>query len=382
MATTSSGVASQSTSPFRAALGRTSLKDVDLETLERLEQLPEVDYFLDPAAPRILFTLVQSHMQSKPNSRIFDDQYGLVCVRILIRLVQVIVCANSDTLSYVRTNMSAAATNSSILAFMSDHTVDVIQRQMGHSHNSNSLKTISNLLGKSKDLFSRDHLSEILNILWRDRKSFFVLYKNGSLRGILLLLYMVWVQISGIMNAMCYLVTDTQERDTIRLLCIQMYQLYDGHEDESEPVDLEDSRTIAHAYSQCIMFPVDPDPMSGMRLDMYRYLLEFVTDLTVLPMQDELPSVTRAAIERLWMAFDTEKIELLITPDDPRAQTMYYFGDLTYALAQFLPRFRLEHQTRAIEVEDTDVSYLYNETPSEDHDNGSAVRAYTLPGVR
>ncbi|KAG8709698.1 hypothetical protein FRC09_000516 [Ceratobasidium sp. 395] len=341
------GVVSQFDSSFRTALGNASLEAVDLETLERLEQSPEVDYFLDPAAPKILYTLVQSHMNSRPNSRIFDDQYGLVCVRILIRLVQVIVCQNSDTLSYVRESMGGAAANTSILAFLSGHTVDVIQRQMGQSHDNNSLKTISNILGKSKDLFSRDHISKLLGLLWQDRKSFFILFKNGSLQGIVLLLYMVWVQISGIMSEMdeflmarlrdllfrCYLVTDAQERHTIRLLCIQMYHLYNGHEDESKPFDLEDSRAMVHAYNQCIMFSTDPDPLGGMKLDMYRYLLEFISDVTVLPMQEELPLVIRAAIERLWLAFDTEKIEPLITPDDPRSQTMYYFGDLSYALS-------------------------------------------------
>ncbi|KAG8720752.1 hypothetical protein FRC08_018293 [Ceratobasidium sp. 394] len=346
MTTPSAGVALHPEMSFRTALGKNSLKNVDLETLERIEQSAELDYYLDPAAPGILYTLVQNHMKSKPNSRIFDDRYGLVCVRILIRLIQVLVCATSNTLAYVKSNLGTAAANANILAFLSGHTADVILGQMGQAQNRNSLKTISSLLGQSKDLFSHEHLSELLDILFRDRKSFFVLYKSGALQGVVLLLYMIWVQISGIMSGMnpflmtrlrdllfrCYLVTSTGERETIRLLCIQMYQIHDGHEDESEPFDIDDSRTIAHAYNQCIMFPEDTDPLSGMRLDMYRYLLEFVSDLTVFPMPEELPLVTRAAIERLWMAFDTEEVELLIAPDDRRSQVLYYFGDLSYAL--------------------------------------------------
>jgi hypothetical protein len=111
-----------------------------------------------------------------------------------------------------------------------------------------------------------------------------------------------------------------------------MYMIHDGHDDESEPFDLEDSRSVVHAYSQCIMFPVDTNPKSGMRLDMYRYLLEFVTDVTGPPLHEDFPLLARAATERLWMAFDTEKTELLLPPDDPRSQILYYTGDLTYAI--------------------------------------------------
>lgn len=51
---------------FLSALGTIALRNVDLETLQNLEQSSEFDYYLDPAAPGTLHTLVKIHMKSKP----------------------------------------------------------------------------------------------------------------------------------------------------------------------------------------------------------------------------------------------------------------------------------------------------------------------------
>lgn len=51
---------------FHSALRSIPLEDVDLETLEHLERSSELDHYLDPAAPNILYTLVQTRIKSKP----------------------------------------------------------------------------------------------------------------------------------------------------------------------------------------------------------------------------------------------------------------------------------------------------------------------------
>lgn len=51
---------------FNSALGSVPLGGVDLEALEQLEHSPELDPYLDPAAPKILYTLVQTHIKRKP----------------------------------------------------------------------------------------------------------------------------------------------------------------------------------------------------------------------------------------------------------------------------------------------------------------------------
>ncbi|KAG9102349.1 hypothetical protein FRC06_002067 [Ceratobasidium sp. 370] len=303
---------------FRKSKILTFPTPVDIDTLERIEQSRDVDSFLDPTAPRILYGLLQSHISRNPTGRVFDDRYGQICVRILIRLVQILVCENNSTLEYVKSKMDDAATNAEVSTFLAEHTAALA---MGRTITTMSFLTASGLIGesKAKELFSKRNTRELLDILWRDRKSFFILYKNGSLQGMLLLLV--------------YLVTFTEERNHIRSLCVKMYEIYPGHEDRSNMFDAEDSRAVIHAYNECIMFPVDPDPKSGMRLDMFRYLLEFVSDLTGPRMYEEPPLAARAAIERLWQAYDTEKTNLLLPPTNPRAQVMYYMGDLQYALA-------------------------------------------------
>ncbi|KAG8741033.1 hypothetical protein FRC10_003417 [Ceratobasidium sp. 414] len=303
---------------LRTILANNSFKPVDIDTLEHAEQSRDVDSFLDPAAPRILYGLLQSRISRNPAGRVFDDRYGQICVRILIRLVQILVCENNKTLEYVKSKMEGAATNAEVSTFLAEHTTALV---MGRTISTTSFLTATGLIGesKAKELFSKRNIRELLDILWRDRKSFFILYKSGSLQGMLLLLV--------------YLAASTEERNHIRSLCVQMYEIYPGHEDRSDIFDAEDSCAVIRAYSECIMFPVDPDPQSGRRLDMFRYLLEFVSDLTGPRMYEEPPLVARAAIERLWQAYDIENAVLLLPPTNPRAQVMYYMGDLQYALA-------------------------------------------------
>lgn len=130
----------------------------------------------------------------------------------------------------------------------------------------------------------------------------------------------------------CYLVNSSEDqRGAIGLLFIHIYRLYDAHEEESEPYDQEDSRAIIRAYGRSLAFlSVDSD---GIKLDVYRYLLEFVSDLSAIPsMHEELPLIASTSIERFWMAFDHEKIEPVIPPGDQTSQVMYYMGDISYAL--------------------------------------------------
>ncbi|KAG8720753.1 hypothetical protein FRC08_018294 [Ceratobasidium sp. 394] len=331
---------------LRVVLANNSPKPVDIDTLEHIEQSRDVDSFLDPAAPRILYGLLQSHISRNLTGRALDDRYGQTCVRILIRLVQILVCENNNTLEYVKAKMDNAFTNAEVSTFLAEHTAALA---MGRSTSTMSFLTATGLIGesKAKELFSKRNVRELLDIFWRDRKSFFILYKDGSLQGMLLLLYVIWIQISGIASEVdpfllvrlrdllyrVYLATFTEERNHIRSLCVKMYEICPGHEDRSDIFDAGDSHAVIRAYSDCIMFPVDPDPKSGMRLDMFRYLLEFVSDLTGPRMYEEPPLVARAAIERLWQAYDTEKIDPLLPPTNPRAQVMYYMGDLQYALA-------------------------------------------------
>ncbi|KAG8678384.1 hypothetical protein FRC09_019883 [Ceratobasidium sp. 395] len=242
--------------------------------------------------------------------------------------------------------MEDASTNSEISAFLAEHTTAL---SMGESAGVLSLLTTNGLLGKSEGLFNDKNTREMLGILWKDRKSIFTLYKNGSLQGFLLLLYMVWTQVSGLVGPVdhfliihlrdlllrVYLVTTREERNHIRMLCVKMYDVHPGHEDKNTPVDAEDSRAVVHAYYRCIMFPGDPDLENDMKLQMFRYLLEFISDLIgpyTRTMHEELPLVVRAAIERLWQAYDTDKRALLLPPTDRRSQAMYYMGDLQYAL--------------------------------------------------
>lgn len=55
---------------FHSALDSVPLDNVDLETLQHLEQSHEFDHYLDPAAPKILFALVQTHMKRHPGSTV------------------------------------------------------------------------------------------------------------------------------------------------------------------------------------------------------------------------------------------------------------------------------------------------------------------------
>lgn len=132
-----------------------------------------------------------------------------------------------------------------------------------------------------------------------------------------------------------YLVTSSEDqRIAMRFLCIHMYKACKLHEEESKPCDPTDTLAIIRAYNQSLAFiKVDLDPQSGIKLDIYRYLLEFTSDLSAVSSTDEeLPLIAKTAIERLWMAFDYEKTEYVTPPGNPNSQVMYYMGDVVYAL--------------------------------------------------
>ncbi|KAG9107795.1 hypothetical protein FRC07_008575 [Ceratobasidium sp. 392] len=333
--------------PLRSALANSSSEPMDINTLERIEHSRDVNFFLGAATPNMLYGLLKGHAKRSPAGRVLGDRYGQICLRILIRLVQLLVCENNGTLEYVGSKMEDVATNAEVSTFLAEHTAALA---MGRTTATLSFLTPSGLIGKSRseELFSDKNTREMLEILWQDRKSVLVLYKNGSLQGLLLLLYAVWIKIGGVLVGQVdpalmirlrdlllrvYLVTTfTEERNHIRSLCVKSYEMYNGHQNNSIPFDMEDSRAVVHAYYQCVTSPIDPDPQSSRALDMFRYLIEFVSDLTDARMYEEPPLVARAAIERLWQAYDTEKIELLLRPTDRRSQVMYYMGDLQYAL--------------------------------------------------
>ncbi|KAG8709700.1 hypothetical protein FRC09_000518, partial [Ceratobasidium sp. 395] len=186
-------------SSLRTALASNSIKPVDIDTLERIECSRDVDLFLDPAAPRLAYQLVENQAKRSPTGRLLDDRYGQICLRILIRLVQVLVCEYRGTLEYLKVKMEDANTDAEVSAFLAEHTAALA---MGETEKALSFLTTSGLLGesRSKELFNDKNTREMLDILWNNRKSVFTLYKNGSLQGFLLLLYMIWTQISGLVG--------------------------------------------------------------------------------------------------------------------------------------------------------------------------------------
>ncbi|KAG8695375.1 hypothetical protein FRC09_009193 [Ceratobasidium sp. 395] len=338
-------------SSLRTALASNSIKPVDIDTLERIECSRDVAFFLHPATPKLVYQLLETHTKRSSTGRLLDDRYGQICLRILIRLVQILVCETNGTLEYLKVKMEDASTDAEVSAFLAEHTAAL---SMGETAMAMSFLTTNGLLGKFEGLFNDKSTCEMLGILWEDRKSVLMLYKNGSLQGFLLLLYVVWTQVSGLVGRVnhflitrlrdllfrVYLVTTRVERNHIRTLCLKIYEVHPGHEDKHTSVDAEDSRAVVHAYYRCIMFPADPDPENAPKLEMFRYLLEFTSDLIgPYTMDEELPLIVRAAIERLWQAYDTEKTRLQLPPTDGRSQVMYYMGDLQYALSYILAKF-------------------------------------------
>lgn len=91
--------------------------------------------------------------------------------------------------------MDTEFTATNILGLLSNHTAALI---MGHRESTENLQAVTVLLEKTRGLFSHDALADLLDILWRDRKQFFVLCRNGSLSGVSLLFYMLWEQLNSL----------------------------------------------------------------------------------------------------------------------------------------------------------------------------------------
>ncbi|KAG9082988.1 hypothetical protein FRC07_014047, partial [Ceratobasidium sp. 392] len=163
-------------STLRTALANNSIKPVDISILERIEHSRDVNLFLDRAAPRLVYQLLQSHAKRTPADRFLDDRYGQICLRILIRLVQIIVCAKNGTLEYAKIKMEDAVTDTEVSAFLAEHTAALA---MGETKNTRSFLTASGLIGyaESQDLFSDNNTREIVELLWENRKSVLTLYR-------------------------------------------------------------------------------------------------------------------------------------------------------------------------------------------------------------
>ncbi|KAG8766366.1 hypothetical protein FRC12_006926 [Ceratobasidium sp. 428] len=343
---------------FRTALGNTG-QHVDISALERIERIErsrDVNLFLDPAAPGLVYQLLEDHAKRSSNG-VFNDQYGQICLRILIRLVQVLICDMAHTLELIGSQMMSPSTDTEISTYLAKHTLGVVIGQPDSTASVGILKADCLIRYPQSELFNNERTRGMLSMLWEDRKVIFVLYKNGLLKGFLLLLYAIWAYASKSLLVSrenpemilllrdlflrIYLVTFTEERDYIRFLYLgPIYQTYQGHNKKSIPVDIEDSRAVIHAYYQCIMRPADPDPDGETKLHMFRLLLEFVSDLTDPMMHEEPPLVARAAIERLWQAYDTEKTGRLLPPPTTKmVESRFYMKDIQYVLGLLLQNF-------------------------------------------
>jgi hypothetical protein len=112
-------------------------------------------------------------------------------------LVQVRICSNSNIFEYIMANLDTATTNNGISILLAKHTTKLMGAKGTES--TDSFETVSSLLGDHKNaILSHENISDLLNALWRDRKAFFVLCKNGSLPGVLSLLCMIWFDVSGV----------------------------------------------------------------------------------------------------------------------------------------------------------------------------------------
>ncbi|KAG9107796.1 hypothetical protein FRC07_008576, partial [Ceratobasidium sp. 392] len=163
-------------SSLRTALAGNSIKPVDISILERIEHSRDVNLFLDRAAPGLVYHLLWSHAERTPKDRFLDDRYGQICLRILIRLAQIIVCAKNGTLEYAKIKMEDAATDTEVSTFLAEHAV---APAMGETKNTRSFLTASGLVGyaESQELFSNNNTREIVEILRENRKSVLTLYR-------------------------------------------------------------------------------------------------------------------------------------------------------------------------------------------------------------
>jgi hypothetical protein len=109
-------------------------------------------------------------------------------------VVQVTICVNSDTLEHV-TNLCSANPDVDIAVLLAQHTVDMIIKQSEHDGYASA--AASSLLTEPDRILSIPDFGHLLQALWRDRKSFFELCKNGSLPGVMSLLYAIWFSITG-----------------------------------------------------------------------------------------------------------------------------------------------------------------------------------------
>lgn len=94
-------------------------------------------------------------------------------------------------------------------------------------------------------------------------------------------------------------------------------------------MDLQDARTIVHAYIQLFSPPLTTGTHAAHLLDISTIVFEFAYDnLAPNHMQDLIPNMMKAALARMWLEYDVENNEAMSS--QRRGFSRRYMGDMCH----------------------------------------------------
>ncbi|KAG8699318.1 hypothetical protein FRC09_006686 [Ceratobasidium sp. 395] len=168
---------------------------------------------------------------------------------------------------------------------------------------------------------SYDDVEFLLDTLWNDRRTIITIGNRGLLPGLGVLLFVLcqmttitlkmnfanWLKIQELMLRY-YLVASGSERGVLRQLTRFIDQTLLGRREENGyPRYQEDAREVIQAFSDMMYSPLNPNLAQIMLLDTAYILFRFIETLCTPRVENCIPMVVNAALERIWLECDRER---------------------------------------------------------------------------
>ncbi|KDN40455.1 hypothetical protein RSAG8_08075, partial [Rhizoctonia solani AG-8 WAC10335] len=340
----------------------------------------------------VLLTTMREYVEKHPGEA-FDNYFGFLCIRNLIRMVCIGVLSENSSLEGFSRKLNPLMPWNKVMELLSSIALSLMRQAMA----TKNPDSITNLLGfqpSSGAVFVGDvglrqeDAHFLVHLLWKSRKSMVLLRSKFLLPGLPALLFVLsemtkrlksipesqkpWVQLQDLTIRCCLVSASEPDRGILCQIAMWIHNLLhppgrpgSNVRPNYTPVDDDDGLTVAQAYINLMSLPTDQslntsmDMFIGISMVLFRWLFTVLTKPEPRsPVLDEvIPDAMNVALERLRVEIDRETNGPM--PQTMRTLTWYYAADICRQIRWF------HENTQTRSVREALVTMLYN---AEFHD--------------
>ncbi|KAG9079023.1 hypothetical protein FS749_008903 [Ceratobasidium sp. UAMH 11750] len=261
---------------------------------------------------------------------IFGYYYGFLCVRHLMRMVCIGTLIETSVLEEFLDSLDPKEDSLQVTHKLAERALERMHDALT-TRNFMEIVTILGCLSAGGGAafptlggLTYDDVGFLIRTFWKDRRAIITIGNRGLLPGLGVLLFVLsemnavsptalrfgesWTQMQELMLRY-YLVASGSERAILRQLTRFIDQtLLQKGKDTEYPNYQEDAREVIQAYSDMIYSPLNPNLAQIMLLDTAYILFRFIDSLCTTRVEDSIPMAISAALERIWLEIDRERI--------------------------------------------------------------------------